>query len=192
MQNIRRITDVGYGKRPEDRKAQTRVLGVLICGRLRMLLLMESEQVSQNLGWVPQWRESIEHWDRRVFSEFLPMKRRSVKEETIPKNYVLTSISEWSPTRANIPSHIPPITRAVSRGDSLTPSWMSSRPRKSARPPRSSALVSAAIRVLVLRLENKRAIVLGKSDCEGSRMFFLVAWDGTLGRSHGWVRFLRA
>src|SRR6267142_1539692 len=31
-----------------------------------------------------------------------------------------TSISEWSPTRAKIPWHIPPMTRAVSRGDSLT------------------------------------------------------------------------
>lgn len=75
MQNIRRITDVGYGKRPEVREAEKRIFGVLIPREL-VRMLVQSEEVSQNLSWVPQRRESIEHWDRRVFSEFLSTQRR--------------------------------------------------------------------------------------------------------------------
>ena len=68
-----------------------------------------------------------------------------------------------------MPWHMPPMTRAVSRGDSFTPSWMSSRPRNSARPPSRTDAVSAATRVRVLRFEKISAMDLLKSDWDGMR-----------------------
>ena len=98
-----------------------------------------------------------------------------------PKNE-LTSISSCAPTRAKIPWHIPPMTLALSLTLSLTPNWISSRPRKRALPPRSTAAVSALTRVLVLRFEKSSATLLLKSDWEGMRSLAFFAFCGA---SHG-------
>lgn len=76
------------------------------------------------------------------------------------KNDRLTSISRWSPTRAMNPSAILPMTCAVSRSDSFTPSWMSAPPRNMAFPPSTDVAVSLATRVRVDRLLNSIATVL--------------------------------
>lgn len=80
-----------------------------------------------------------------------------------------------------MPWHIPPMTRVESRRFSFTPSWISSLPKKRARPPSSSEAVSAERRVRVLRLEKIKAMLLLNSDCEGRRSL-----EGSFcGASHG-------
>ena len=82
------------------------------------------------------------------------------------------------------------MTRAVSLVLSLTPNWMSSLPKNSALPPRSTAAVSALSRVRVLLFENSKAIDLLKSDCEGMRSFSVFT-PGCWGESHGSEMCLR-
>lgn len=163
VEDVGRVADVGDGEGAEG--GEGRVCAGDVCRVEEMGVLVQGEDVCEGLGGVPEGREGVEDGDGGVFRELLGgLSVRCGREKGRP-----TSISAWSPTRAKMPWHMPPRTRAVSRGDSFTPSWMSSRPRKSARPPRRTAAVSAETRVRVLRFAKRSAMALLKRDWEGMR-----------------------